>query len=273
MNQPAIAELAPVEDELATPDPQIGITDWAVEQFQQAYGRDDIGRDEIYAYTYGVMHCPVWRSTYEHELQRQMPRVPLARDFEAFRSAGEELMTLHADYETGPQNLDVNVYLGGELLECDADGEPVTPIADAQLRIVKSPDWTLDGKRLTSLAKAFEIAKTEDNPGLVKRVRLALNGEVSLGDFPDGTFDYKVSGRSPLEWAARYLVNETNKQTGLPNDINDYERWADDPFELVRHLRRLVHVAIRSAEIISGLPDSLDGALDVPAFQTDRQVV
>lgn len=253
----------------AEAEEELGITEWAVCQFQTAYGRDDIGRDEIYSYVYGVMHCPVWRARYEHELQRQHPRIPLAKDFDVFRAAGEELMTLHADYETGPQNLDVNIYLSEEMVGCDSDGEPVSPIADVLLRVAKSPYWTVDGKRLTSLAWAWEFAEADSDPGLPGRVRLALNSEVSLGDFPEGTFGYQVSGRSPLEWAARYLVNETNKQTGLPSDVNSYELWADDPFELVRYLRRLVHVAVRSTETISGLPDSLDGALEVPAFKTD----
>lgn len=96
-------------------------------------------------------------------------------------------------------------------------------------------------------------------------MRLAVNGELSLGDVPAGTFGYQVSGRTPLEWAVRYLVNDTNKQTGLPQDVNDYELWADDPFELVRYLRRLVHVSVRSTAIIASLPDSLEGQLEVPS--------
>lgn len=258
-----IATTRPLIDVPPESEPELGVTQWAVDLFREAYGRDDIDRDDIFAYSYGVMHCSVWRSTYEHELQRQMPRVPLAADFDAFRDAGAELLTLHADYEVGPQNLDVTLYLGDEAVECDAEGEPTNPLPDAMLRIVRptgsggggSPDWTLDGKRLSSLAKASER---------LYDVRLAINGELSLGDFPDGTFGYQVSGRTPLEWAQRYLEVKENKQTGLLNDANAYERWADDPFELVRYFRRLVHVSVQSTAIISSLPNSLEGQREMP---------
>lgn len=266
----AVASSQPLIDVPVEEEPELGITQWAIDLFRAAYERDDIERDDIFAYSYGVMHCGVWRATYEHELQRQMPRVPLAGDFDAFRDAGQELLSLHADYEVGAQNLDVNVYLGDDVVECDADGEPLNPLPDAMLRIVRptgsgggSPEWILDGKRLSSLAKA------EDR---LYEVRLGVNGELSLGDFPDGTFGYQVSGRTPLEWAQRYLEVKENKQTGLLVDINAYERWADDPFELVRYLRRLVHVSVRSTAIIASLPNSLDGQLEMPpAFaQSDR---
>ena len=75
------------------------ITDWALEQFQSKYG-PEISKDDIWEYLYGIMHAPDWREYYRHDLQRNLPRVPLADDFEAFRSAGRKLMDLHIGYET-----------------------------------------------------------------------------------------------------------------------------------------------------------------------------
>lgn len=81
------------------PEDDDNITDWALIEFRARYG-SHITKDSIWEYTYGVMHAPDWRERYRHDLQRNLPRIPLAEDFEAFRSAGRELMNLHIGYET-----------------------------------------------------------------------------------------------------------------------------------------------------------------------------
>ena len=75
------------------------ITDWCLEQFQNQYG-SYVSKDDIWEYMYGVMHAPDWRERYRFDLQRSLPRVPFADDFDAFRSAGRDLMDLHIGYET-----------------------------------------------------------------------------------------------------------------------------------------------------------------------------
>ena len=71
----------PEADAAADPD---NVSDWALEQFQAAYG-PEITKDDIWEYLYGVMHSPQWRMDYRHDLQRNLPRIPLADDFEASR--------------------------------------------------------------------------------------------------------------------------------------------------------------------------------------------
>ena len=64
------------------------VTDWCLEKFHARYRDESITKDDIWEYLYGVMHAPDWRDNYKHDLQRNLPRVPFAPDFEAFRSAG-----------------------------------------------------------------------------------------------------------------------------------------------------------------------------------------
>ncbi|MXW59336.1 MAG: hypothetical protein F4124_07675 [Acidimicrobiia bacterium] len=83
----------------ADPTYNDNITDWCLEQFHAHYG-DHVTKDDIWEYLYGVMHAPDWRERYKHDLQRNLPRVPLAADFEAFQAADRALMDLHVNYET-----------------------------------------------------------------------------------------------------------------------------------------------------------------------------
>ncbi len=204
------------------------ITDWCLEQFHAHYG-DHITKDDIWEYLYGVMHAPDWRERYKHDLQRNLPRVPLAPDFEAYRAAGRELMDLHVNYETVDQYPVI----------CLVDGQPDEGNADsAAYRIDKRMRWAKDGKE-------------------TNRSVLEINNRCKLVDIPDDAHDYTVSGRTPLDWAIDSLRFKLDKPSGITDDPNGWHVWADEPFNLIRHLRRLITVSVETARIVKSLPPSL----------------
>ena len=213
------------------------VTDWCLRQFRDRYDNTSISKDDIWHYLYGVMHAPDWRERYRHDLQRNLPRVPFADDFEAFRDAGCELMDIHADYGTVPEHTDVRCLVDG--FEDDGQASP------EKYRIAGRMRWR--DKNL--------------------RTVLEVNPDCWLSDIPADAHRYQVSGRSPLEWAVDQLqdkrhkvgVNDDGDRVTISDDANGWTEWADDPFELIRHLRRLVWLSVRSAEIVDGLPPSLTG--------------
>ncbi len=75
------------------------ITDWALEHFREHYGDKKITKWDIFYYVYGVLHHPEYRTKYAENLKRELPRIPLAKDFWGFSKAGKELARLHIDYE------------------------------------------------------------------------------------------------------------------------------------------------------------------------------
>ena len=205
------------------------ITDWCLDQFQAEYGVE-VTKDDVWEYLYGVMHAPDWRQRYRHDLQRNLARVPLAEDFEAFRSAGRQLMDLHIGYETVEE----------WLVECRVDGEADEGHADddayrieARMRWGKHPDGSED------------------------RSVLYVNSRCRLVDIPQEVYEYTVSGRSPLQWAIDSLRVKHDKASGIVDDPNGWHVWADEPFNLIRHLRRLVRVSVETARIVASLPPSL----------------
>ncbi len=215
------------------------VTDWCLEQFREHYNDPDISKDDIWGYLYGVMHAPDWRERFRHDLQRNLPRVPFAPDFEAFRAAGQELMALHVGYETCPE-LPLECRVDGVASEGDAD--------DGAYRIDKQMRW---GQRR-------EVGAGVRGKAAADRSVLHVNDRCSLVGIPPQCHNYTVSGRSPLEWAIDSLRYKVDKKSGITDDPNRWHVWAERPFELIRHLRRLAHLSMRSAEIIDALPPSLD---------------
>ncbi len=204
------------------------ITDWCLEQFHDRYG-DHISKDDVWEYLYGVMHAPDWRERYKHDLQRNLPRVPLAEDFEAFRAAGRTIMDLHINYETCDEHP----------LVCLVDNEVDTGEADPQAyRIDKRMRWAKNGKE-------------------TDRSVLEVNHRCKLIDIPDEAHQYTVSGRTPLDWAIDSLRFKHDKPSGITDDPNGWHDWADQPFNLIRHLRRLTHLSVETARIVACLPPSL----------------
>ena len=205
------------------------ITDWALEQFHTKYG-PQIAKDDIWEYIYGVMHAPDWRQRYRHDLQRNLPRVPLADDFEAFRSAGRDLMHLHINYETVDE----------WPVKCEVDGQHDEGSADdAAYRIEARMRWGQNPDRGAD------------------RTVLIVNSRCRLVNIPAAADDYKVSGRSPLQWAIDSLRVKHNTASGIVDDPNGWHEWADEPFNLIRHLRTLVRVSVETARIVASLPLSL----------------
>ena len=136
---------------------------------------------------------------------------PAGDDLEAFRTAGRALMDLHIDYET------VNEYP----LVCLVDDEVDAGEADAEAyRIDKKMRWAKNGKE-------------------TNRSVLEINHRCKLIDIPDEAHQYTVSGRTPLDWAIDSLRFKHDKPSGITDDPNGWHDWADQPFNLIRHLRRL----------------------------------
>lgn len=77
------------------------ITDWGLGEFQNHYQNRRIKKEDIFYYTYGILHNPVYRKKYELNLKREFPRLPFYEDFFQWVDWGKQLMELHVNYETG----------------------------------------------------------------------------------------------------------------------------------------------------------------------------
>ena len=76
------------------------ITEWGLRQFRERYSDDSISAEDIFAYTYGVLHDPVYREKYSVDLLREFPRLPFYPEFQHWVKMGQELLDLHIGFES-----------------------------------------------------------------------------------------------------------------------------------------------------------------------------
>jgi len=216
-----------VEDDMPAYRAGHGITDAGLAHFQAAYPGETITKDDIFYYTYGLLHSDDYRRRFADNLTKELPRIPCvktAADFRAFTDAGRRLGDLHVGYET------VAPY-------------PVT---------IKQGDLSL--ATIDDPLKFWRVEKMTFGKGKDRSV-IHYNHNITLIDVPLDAYDYIVNGKPAIDWVMERQAVKVDKDSGITNDANDYavETVGDPryPFDL---LRQVITVSLETMKIVKALP-------------------
>ena len=198
----------------------------AVAEFREHYGDDSITEDDLFYYTYGVLHSEQYRETFAADLQKQAARIPMAAllaDFHAFADAGRQLADLHVNYET---------------------------VEPYPLDEIHPPGWNPDAPNAYRVEKMAYAGK---RPNLDKS-RIIYNAGITLAGIPEPAHRYVLGTRSALDWLIdRYQV-KTDKASGITNDPNDWCAEQNRPRYILDLVKRITTVSLRTVDIVNGLP-------------------
>lgn len=175
---------------------QSAITNWALNHFQKAYGRE-LGYEDVFYYTLGIMNAPEYQSLYANSLSKELPRIPMAEDFWGFVKGGKELARLHLQF----------------------DALPEFPVMVVEKHSEVSKDF---------LVQKMKLSKSSD--GYV----LKYNESISLEGIPDEAVKFKVGGKSSLEWIVDRYQLKTDSASGIVNDPNSFSEDRDYILRRVR---------------------------------------
>ena len=217
-------------DLFASPEKSAGrqrrdaLTDEGLAHFQSAYPTEQISKEDVFYYVYGLLHSPDYRERYADNLSKELPRIPRVKTaayFWAFSKAGRKLAELHLNYET-VEPYPVKIESSGKL-------------TDADYRVEKM--------------KYGKAGKDKD------LTTLHYNDKITLTCIPLEAYDYIVNGKPALDWVVERQCVKTDKDSGIVNDAND---WAVEtmgnpryPLEL---FMRVVTVSLETMKIVSALP-------------------
>ena len=133
------------------------ITEWGIRQFNDHYRREwgdafeklagpqGISAEDIFAYTYAVLHDPVYRHDYRVDLLREFPRLPFYHEFDVWKQMGQKLLDLHIGFETAEPYPLERVNLDGDpkraILRADKEKGTITLDDKATLTGVPPEAW------------------------------------------------------------------------------------------------------------------------------------
>ena len=190
--------------------PHDNITDWGLEQFQNHYNNSSITKDDIFHYTYAVLHNPEYRQKYELNLKREFPRLPFYDDFYQWVNWGMLLMDLHINYEI------------------------VAPYP------LKRIDIPLEKSDVSPKVKL----KADKTKG-----RIILDDVTTLEGVPKQAWEYRLGNRSALEWILDQYKEKKIKDATIAAKFNNY-RFADYKEEVIELLQKVCTVSVKTVGII-----------------------
>jgi predicted helicase len=158
------------------------ITNWGLNQFRTHYQNDTITKEDIFHYTYSVLHNPAYREKYAINLKREFPRLPFYDDFQQWAAWGKQLMDLHLNYET----------------------------------VKKYPLKRID-KKLAANAKNKPKLKADKDAG-----KIHLDAITTLQGVPSEAWAYKLGNRSALEWILDQYQEKKPRDPTIAEKFNNY---------------------------------------------------
>ncbi|MGG7646297.1 DEAD/DEAH box helicase [Rhodovulum sp. YNF3179] len=207
-----------------------GITDYGLKHFQTAYSNATITKEDVFYYTYGLLHSEDYRTRFADNLSKELPRIPAVKqeaDFWAFAKAGRKLGDLHVNYES-------------------VDKYPVT-FAEGALELA-----TIDDP--VSFYRVEKMKFAGKRPNLDKTT-VHYNNNITITNIPLAAYDYVVNGKSALDWVMERQCVKADKKSGIVNDANDYaNETMNNPAYPLHLFQRVITVSLETMEIVRNLP-------------------
>ena len=202
-----------------------GISDEGLQHFQVAYPNEKISKEDIFYYTYGLLHSEEYRIRYADNLTKELPRIPCvkkAEDFWLFSRAGRDLAHWHLNYET------IEAYKA----TLDTGSTPYSQLTAEDFYVEK-----------------MKFAKKGEKGTVI------YNKRITVKDVPVEAYEYVVNGKPALEWVMERQGVSTHKDSGIVNDAND---WAietmNNPAYPLELFLRVITVSLETMKIVKALP-------------------
>lgn len=203
---------------------QDGVSDYILKICREQYGnRCGITKEDIFYYVYGFLHSPDYRTAFEADLKKMLPRLPLVDnidDFWAFSKAGRDLADLHLNYETVESYKDAIVTYGS--------GNEVNYKVE-KMRFGKN-------------------GKQEDKTTII------YNHQITISNIPLEAYDYIVNGKSAIDWIMERYQITTHKESGIQNNPNNWATEHDNEKYILNLLLSIITVSIETMKIVNSLP-------------------
>lgn len=193
------------------------ITDWALNRFVERYGGKKarpITKDDIFNYTYAVLHDPVYREKYAQNLKREFPRIPFYPDFWKWSEWGEALLNLHVDFRRAER----------------------FPLKRTNVADVKSRKAGVSPKPILKSNKALG--------------KILVDSETTLEEVPPDAWNYLLGNRSAIDWILDQYKEKNVRSSTIREMFSNYS-FEDHKEQVIDLLKRVTTVSMKTLSIVA----------------------
>ncbi len=183
------------------------ISGYALNLFRKHYKDNSIAEEEIFYYIYAILHHKGYLEKYKNSLAKEDPHIALSEDFKELSVLGKELAELHLNYENGEMHESVEY---------------------------------------KTLMNAEEKGYYDAGTMTKKENCIHYNKNIAITKIPKKAFDYVVNGKSAIDWVIEHYQKDTDKDSLIENNPNDYA-GGKYVFEL---LCRVIKLSEKSVDLI-----------------------
>ena len=214
------------------------------ERFEEVVGGERITAEDVFAYTYAVLHDPVYRHDYAVDLLREFPRLPLYHDWDAWVKMGRELLELHIGFE------DVEPYALERVDKSRSSQSRSSQSPPSQPSPIKGEGAVVGASKGEGAVapRVMLRANAEDK----ERGEIHIDSETVLRGVPEFAWEYKLGNRTAIEWVLDQYKEKKPRDPTIRERFNTY-RFADYKEDVIDLLRRVCTVSVRTAEIVGGM--------------------
>ncbi|MDQ6757972.1 MAG: Eco57I restriction-modification methylase domain-containing protein, partial [Bacteroidota bacterium] len=194
---------------------------------------NEITKEDIFHYTYAVLHNPAYRKKYELNLKREFPRIPFYENFFQWREWGKQLMNLHINYET-------------------VDPFPLSVIA-RRATTKQSPEQSTHAEEIAT--PSLKARNDEIKPPKAKLKAIKESGIIQLDENTElhgiakEAWEYKLGNRSALEWILDQYKEKKPTDPTIAEKFNTY-KFADYKDKVIELLKRVCTVSVETMRIV-----------------------
>lgn len=148
----------------------------------------NLSDDEVFYYTYGILHSKEYREKYANDLKKALPRIPIVKNKETFIEIGKQLSDLHLNYEK------------------------IEPYSGVEIESSENPSY---------------IVKKMRHPKKGILDKIIYNSDITISNIPLKAYEYTVNGRPAVEWIIEQYEDKSEKTTKAdnPNYYSDDEMY------------------------------------------------
>ena len=212
--------------------------------FEEVAGGESISAEDIFAYTYAVLHDPVYRYDYKNDLLREFPRLPLYHDFDVWRDMGRELLDLHIGFEDAEPYPLERVDKTPPYQPSPVKGEGVTAPVDRTPPYRPSP---IKGEGAVTPRVMLRANKQDKERGEIQ-----IDSETTLSGVPESAWRYMLGNRSAIEWVLDQYKEKRPRDPTIREKFNTY-RFADYKEQVIDLLRRVCTVSVKTMDVVDDM--------------------